>query len=169
MVLVGEVTLIIRYTLFQNAVGKMRLLVLVLAGCLNVLEITRCQELSVIRHSDGDIFTLEGKSDDYKSSRELTLHRVAVSRNVNHRGSSFGIPSISCASVSVSRASREAEEGGKGDEIANRAIVTRCFSREITHTGLRVGKKKEKKRRAEDFARGRRYAKGTVEKLAPAD
>ncbi|XP_076621526.1 uncharacterized protein LOC143341964 [Colletes latitarsis] len=38
----------------------MRLLVLVLAGCLNVLEITRCQELSVIRHSDGDIFTLEG-------------------------------------------------------------------------------------------------------------
>nr|XP_033333305.1 uncharacterized protein LOC117224455 [Megalopta genalis]XP_033333306.1 uncharacterized protein LOC117224455 [Megalopta genalis] len=38
----------------------MRLLVLVLVGCLNVLGITRCQELSVIRHSDGDIFTLEG-------------------------------------------------------------------------------------------------------------
>ncbi|XP_043590041.1 uncharacterized protein LOC122570993 isoform X2 [Bombus pyrosoma] len=38
----------------------MLLLVLVLAGCLNVLEIVRCQELSVIRHSDGDIFTLEG-------------------------------------------------------------------------------------------------------------
>ncbi|XP_031844242.1 shavenoid isoform X2 [Nomia melanderi] len=38
----------------------MRLLVLVVASCLNVLEITRCQELSVIRHSDGDIFTLEG-------------------------------------------------------------------------------------------------------------
>ncbi|XP_053973717.1 uncharacterized protein LOC128873840 [Hylaeus volcanicus] len=56
-------TSIICLTCFQaivNAVGKMRLLVLVLAGCLNVLEITRCQELSVIRHSDGDIFTLEG-------------------------------------------------------------------------------------------------------------
>ncbi|KOX71200.1 hypothetical protein WN51_04223 [Melipona quadrifasciata] len=38
----------------------MRLLVLVLAGCLNVLKIVRSQELSVIRHSDGDIFTLEG-------------------------------------------------------------------------------------------------------------
>nr|XP_012151319.1 PREDICTED: uncharacterized protein LOC100880665 [Megachile rotundata] len=38
----------------------MRLLVLVLVGCLNVLETVRCQELSVIRHSDGDIFTLEG-------------------------------------------------------------------------------------------------------------
>ncbi|CAK9833951.1 hypothetical protein ANTRET_LOCUS10559 [Anthophora retusa] len=38
----------------------MRLLVLVLAGCLNLLETVRCQELSVIRHSDGDIFTLEG-------------------------------------------------------------------------------------------------------------
>ncbi|CAL7939713.1 unnamed protein product [Xylocopa violacea] len=38
----------------------MRLLVLVLASCLNVLEIVRCQELSVVRHSDGDIFTLEG-------------------------------------------------------------------------------------------------------------
>ncbi|XP_034184533.2 shavenoid [Osmia lignaria lignaria] len=38
----------------------MRLLVLLLAGFLNVLETARCQELSVIRHSDGDIFTLEG-------------------------------------------------------------------------------------------------------------
>ncbi|XP_076238265.1 shavenoid [Calliopsis andreniformis] len=56
-------TSIICLTGFQavvNAVWKMRLLVLVLAGCLNVLEITRSQELSVIRHSDGDIFTLEG-------------------------------------------------------------------------------------------------------------
>ncbi|XP_017758840.1 PREDICTED: uncharacterized protein LOC108549815 [Eufriesea mexicana] len=56
-------TLIICLTSFQavvHAVGKMRLLVLVLAGCFNVLEIVRCQELSVIRHSDGDIFTLEG-------------------------------------------------------------------------------------------------------------
>ncbi|OAD56061.1 Odorant receptor Or1 [Eufriesea mexicana] len=47
-------------TFISHAVGKMRLLVLVLAGCFNVLEIVRCQELSVIRHSDGDIFTLEG-------------------------------------------------------------------------------------------------------------
>ena len=57
-------------TLFQNAVEKMRLLVLVLAGCLNVLKIVRSQELSVIRHSDGDIFTLEGKTRikcNYKS------------------------------------------------------------------------------------------------------
>lgn len=38
----------------------MRLLVLVLAGILNVLVFVGCQELSVIRHSDGDIFTLEG-------------------------------------------------------------------------------------------------------------
>ncbi|XP_017799420.1 PREDICTED: uncharacterized protein LOC108580221 [Habropoda laboriosa] len=56
-------TSIICLTGFQavvNAVGKMRLLVLVLAGCLNLLETVRCQELSVIRHSDGDIFTLEG-------------------------------------------------------------------------------------------------------------
>lgn len=52
---------VIRSTLFQNAAEKMRLLVLVLAGILNVLVFVGCQELSVIRHSDGDIFTLEGK------------------------------------------------------------------------------------------------------------
>lgn len=45
----------------QNAVGKMRSLALVLTS-FNLLQVVvRCQELSVIRHSDGDIFTIEGK------------------------------------------------------------------------------------------------------------
>jgi len=45
----------------QNAVGKMRSLTLVLTS-FNLLQVVvRCQELSVIRHSDGDIFTIEGK------------------------------------------------------------------------------------------------------------
>ncbi|KYN09282.1 hypothetical protein ALC57_18611, partial [Trachymyrmex cornetzi] len=43
-----------------NAVGKMRSLALVLTS-FNLLQVVvRCQELSVIRHSDGDIFTIEG-------------------------------------------------------------------------------------------------------------
>lgn len=45
----------------QNAVEKMRSLALVLASCFYLLQIVHCQELSVIRHSDGDIFTIEGK------------------------------------------------------------------------------------------------------------
>lgn len=46
----------------QNAVGKMCPLALVLASCFCLLQVVvRCQELSVIRHSDGDIFTIEGK------------------------------------------------------------------------------------------------------------
>lgn len=45
----------------QNAVGKMRSLTLVLTS-FNLLQVVvHCQELSVIRHSDGDIFTIEGK------------------------------------------------------------------------------------------------------------
>jgi len=54
------------YLLLQNAVGKMRpRLALVLASYFNfllvlVVVVVRCQELSVIRHSDGDIFTIEG-------------------------------------------------------------------------------------------------------------
>ncbi|EGI63894.1 hypothetical protein G5I_07696 [Acromyrmex echinatior] len=44
----------------RNAVGKMRSLALVLTS-FNLLQVVvRCQELSVIRHSDGDIFTIEG-------------------------------------------------------------------------------------------------------------
>ncbi|KYN32412.1 hypothetical protein ALC56_13269 [Trachymyrmex septentrionalis] len=44
----------------SNAVGKMRSLALVLTS-FNLLQVVvRCQELSVIRHSDGDIFTIEG-------------------------------------------------------------------------------------------------------------
>lgn len=47
--------------MLQNAVGKMRSLALVLTS-FNLLQVVvRCQELSVIRHSDGDIFTIEGK------------------------------------------------------------------------------------------------------------
>lgn len=50
------------YLSLQNAVGKMRSLALVLASCFNLLQIVvHCQELSIIRHSDGDIFTIEGK------------------------------------------------------------------------------------------------------------
>lgn len=53
---------ILIYLSLQNAVEKMRSLALVLASCLNLLQIVvHCQELSVIRHSDGDIFTIEGK------------------------------------------------------------------------------------------------------------
>lgn len=63
---------VIRSTLFQNAAEKMRLLVLVLAGILNVLVFVGCQELSVIRHSDGDIFTLEGKDQ-----AEITMDSTA--------------------------------------------------------------------------------------------
>lgn len=58
--------------MFQNAAEKMRLLVLVLAGILNVLVFVGCQELSVIRHSDGDIFTLEGKDQ-----AEITMDSTA--------------------------------------------------------------------------------------------
>ncbi|TGZ53404.1 hypothetical protein DBV15_01527 [Temnothorax longispinosus] len=44
----------------RNAVGKMRSLALVLTS-FNLLQVVvRCQELSVIRHADGDIFTIEG-------------------------------------------------------------------------------------------------------------
>lgn len=50
------------YLSLQNAVGKMRSLALVLASCFNLLQIVvHSQELSIIRHSDGDIFTIEGK------------------------------------------------------------------------------------------------------------
>lgn len=45
----------------QNAVGKMRSLALVLMSFNLLRVVVRCQELSVIRHSDGDIFTIEGK------------------------------------------------------------------------------------------------------------
>lgn len=48
------------YVYLQNAEGKMRPLALVLASCFNLLQVVHCQELSVIRHSDGDIFTIEG-------------------------------------------------------------------------------------------------------------
>jgi len=49
------------FCVLQNAVGKMRSLALVLTS-FNLLQVVvRCQELSVIRHSDGDIFTIEGK------------------------------------------------------------------------------------------------------------
>jgi len=53
------------YLLLQNAVEKMHpRLALVLASYFDFLlvlvVVVRCQELSVIRHSDGDIFTIEG-------------------------------------------------------------------------------------------------------------
>lgn len=49
------------YLSLQNAVEKMRPLALVLASYFHLLQIAHCQELSVIRHTDGDIFTIEGK------------------------------------------------------------------------------------------------------------
>lgn len=49
------------YLSLQNAVGKMRPLALVLASYFYLLRVVYCQELSVIRHTDGDIFTIEGK------------------------------------------------------------------------------------------------------------
>lgn len=75
---------VIRPTLFQNAAEKMRLLVLVLAGILNVLVFVRCQELSVIRHSDGDIFTLEGKDQAEITSLSYGAHPRS-SRNWRNR------------------------------------------------------------------------------------
>ena len=60
----------------QNAVGKMRPLALVLAGCFNLLQVVvYCQELSVIRHSDGDIFTIEGKYTAYMYAYIYILSR----------------------------------------------------------------------------------------------
>lgn len=44
----------------QNAEKKMYLLVPILLNCLHVLRIVLGQELSVTRHADGDIFTIEG-------------------------------------------------------------------------------------------------------------
>lgn len=58
----------------QNAVGKMRSLALVLTS-FNLLQVVvRCQELSVIRHSDGDIFTIEGKFLYYIVTVVLALY-----------------------------------------------------------------------------------------------
>lgn len=63
------------YLLLQNAVEKMRpRLAPVLASCINLLLVVvigRCQELSVIRHSDGDIFTIEGKCFIKKKSTKF--------------------------------------------------------------------------------------------------
>lgn len=57
----------------------MRPLALVLAGCFNLLQVVRCQELSVIRHSDGDIFTTEGKCRIPNRDRRVSTILILLS------------------------------------------------------------------------------------------
>ncbi|XP_033209968.1 uncharacterized protein LOC117168432 [Belonocnema kinseyi] len=47
----------------MNAEKKMYLLVPILLNCLHVLRVVVGQELSVTRHVDGDIFTIEGSCE----------------------------------------------------------------------------------------------------------
>ena len=47
--------------MLQNAEKKMVLPILVFSGILQLVRIASGEELSVIRHADGDIFTVEGK------------------------------------------------------------------------------------------------------------
>ncbi|CAL1682001.1 unnamed protein product [Lasius platythorax] len=72
----------------------MRSLALVLASCLNLLQIVvHCQELSVIRHSDGDIFTIEGSCTE---ACTVLSSGTASPYSRSSSSSSLLVPNSSC-------------------------------------------------------------------------
>ncbi|XP_067217394.1 uncharacterized protein sha isoform X2 [Linepithema humile] len=78
----------------QNAVGKMRFLALVLASCFYLLQVVvHCQELSVIRHSDGDIFTIEGSCTE---ACTVLSSGTASPYSRSSSSSSLLVPNSSC-------------------------------------------------------------------------
>ncbi|XP_029168050.1 uncharacterized protein LOC114938325 [Nylanderia fulva] len=71
----------------------MRSLALVLASCLNLLQIVHSQELSVIRHSDGDIFTIEGSCTE---ACTVLSSGTASPYSRSSSSSSLLVPNSSC-------------------------------------------------------------------------
>ena len=118
---------VIRSTLFQNAAEKMRLLVLVLAGILNVLVFVGCQELSVIRHSDGDIFTLEGK-DQAEITMDSTARISEFSLRENRRNRKLRTRDDFAQSV-LRRRRRRRRKDRTGSDIKNNGKEERCLRR----------------------------------------
>ncbi|XP_050456482.1 uncharacterized protein LOC126854127 isoform X1 [Cataglyphis hispanica] len=73
----------------------MRSLALVLASCFYFLQIViRCQELSVIRHSDGDIFTIEGSCTE--ACTVLSSGTASPYSRSSSSSSSLLVPNSSC-------------------------------------------------------------------------